>query len=118
MSDDDEETTPSNTYVFAFGNTGFESIVNLSEIDADEIVAKLADKKPVETVASVVSFLTLRAEFNGQRNMEVWLMGVSRDITDDDLDEWATQNPQDLADQIRLRGTNVYGRAKEDAVIK
>lgn len=96
------------TYVFAFDMNGFESIVNLTEVDEKHIAAKLADEVVPQDASSIVQFLTLRARFNQERRLEVWALGVDDGITENDLWAWAENDPQDLADKLRSRGHKIF----------
>ena len=117
MSDHQEQP---NVFAFAFAQGGFEAIVNLSKLDQEECLAKLADApKPHNTPGSVIHYLKLRAQFNQQRRFELWTLGVASGLTEADLWDWATQDPQGLADIIRERGVPQFRPApSENAVIK
>ena len=54
-------------------------------------------------------FLELRARYNAQRKMEVWILGVDDGLTEEDLWGWANSDPQSLADALRDRGHSIYG---------
>lgn len=95
-------------FLFAFGNEGFESIVDLTRIDEEFLMAKMVDIDRVPTsVSSIIHMLKMSAQFNGQRQVEIWMLNVDDGITEEHLREWADDDPQGLADIIRERGESV-----------
>lgn len=107
-----------NTFIFAFDQDGFETIINLTELDMNAVQAKMLGEKAPQTVGSIVHFLQLRARFNGERRMEVWVLGAVEGITETELWEWANTDPQSLVDILRDRGHNIYGHNKAETRIK
>lgn len=104
-----EQAEGTNTWLFAFSMEGFECIINLTNMDEEYVLAKLAGDKLPQSVGSVMHMITLRARFNGQRRMEVWTLGATTDINQEDLEAWAESDPQGLVDQVRARGRCFYG---------
>ena len=98
-----------NTFVFAFSEEGFETIINLSELDMEFVQKKMAGETLPQSPGSVLNFLQLRARYNAQRNMEVWALGADDGLTESDLWDWANSDPQGLAEALRDRGHNIYG---------
>lgn len=98
-----------NVFVFSFSNEGFESIVNLTEIDQAAIMSKLAGKQATTSVSSILNMMSIRARYNGERQMEVWLLKLSDDFTEEELTAWAAESPQEVADLARANGEAVYG---------
>ena len=97
---------PGNVFAFSFSSEGFEAIVNLTEIDQIEIMAKLNDEVPQTTVSSIVTMMSVRSQFNQQRNMEVWVVKLDEDFTEEFLCELAEDDPQAVVD-IARQGTRV-----------
>lgn len=97
-----------NVFVFSFSQEGFEAIVNLSDINEQYIMDKLGDKVSVQSVNSILSMMEIRARFNAQRKMEVWVVKLSDEFTEKDLLEWADEDPQGVADLARM-GEAVFG---------
>jgi hypothetical protein len=94
-------------FAIAFARDGLECIVDLSQIDQTYLLAKMANETPLpESVNQVLHMLKIRAQFNQQRNMEVWLVKTS-DLSEDDLKYLGETDPQGLADFARL-GTAFY----------
>lgn len=100
----------SDTFVFAFSEEGFESIINLTQIDQEYVMAKMAGQPLPQSAGSVCHFLELRGRYNAQRKLEVWALGVDDGLTEEDLWGWANSDPQSLADALRDRGHNIYGK--------
>jgi hypothetical protein len=96
-----------NVFVFSFSQDGFEAIVNLSDINEQFIMDKLGDKKTPQSVNSILSMMEVRARFNAQRKMEVWLVKLDEEFTEESLLEWADEDPQSVADLARM-GEAVY----------
>lgn len=97
------------TFIFAFSEEGFESIINLTAMDMAFIQAKMADEKLPQQPGNLVHMLELRARYNAQRKMEVWVLGVDQGLTEEDLWGWAENDPQSLANALRERGHAIYG---------
>jgi endonuclease/exonuclease/phosphatase (EEP) superfamily protein YafD len=106
----------SNVFVFSFSEQGIEAIVNLSAIDEEYVLAKMGDKRLPQSVSSIISMMTVRAQFNQQRRMEVWLLKLNDDFTEDELLAIADEDPQQIADMARM-GEVVYQCNTENRVI-
>lgn len=106
-----------NVFVFSFSREGFEAIVNLTILDQEYLMAKMAGEKLPQSPGSVINMMKLRAQFNQQREMEVWVLKLDDSFTEEDLNEWAEKDPQAVADFARL-GENVFGaKAKRQRVV-
>lgn len=103
----------SNVFVVSFSQEGIEAIVNLTAIDEQFILDKMAGVVS-RSVNSILSMMETRARFNGHRKMEVWLVKLSDDFTEESLLEWADTDPQGIADMARM-GESVYGDGIPDA---
>ena len=97
-----------NVFVFSFSQEGFEAIVNLTEIDQRMIMAKMADDKLPQSVNSILTMMTMRARYNQQRRMEVWLVKLSEEFTEEELWALAESDPQAAAD-IARQGEHLIG---------
>lgn len=108
-----------NVFSFSFSREGFESIINLTEVDQEELMAKIEDRKPEQSVGSILTGLKLRAQYNQQRGMEVWLVKLDDHYTEENLWAWAESDPQAVADLARM-GEALYSEyfRKKEAVIK
>jgi len=98
-----------NVFVFSFSQEGFEAIVNLTAIDENYVMAKMADKELPQTVDSILNMMTLRARFNEARGMEVWLLKLDDAFTEEELIAMADEDPQHVAELAR-KGENLWGK--------
>jgi hypothetical protein len=107
-----------NVFVFSFSQEGFEAIVNLSDINEQYIMDKLGDKTSKQSVNSILSMMEIRARFNEQRKMEVWLVKLGEEFTEEGLLAWADEDPQGVADLARMGEAVFYNKeARERQVI-
>lgn len=97
-----------NVFLFSFSREGFEAIVNLTALDEEYVLAKMSGEKLPQSVDGIINMIKLRAQFNQERGMEVWLAKLSDDFTEDGLNAWAERDPQAVADLARM-GENVFG---------
>jgi hypothetical protein len=96
-----------NVFVFSFSQLGVEAIVNLSAIDEKYVLAKMGDQQLPQSVNSILSMMSIRARYNNQRRMEVWLLKLDDDFTEEELLALADDDPQQIADMARM-GEVVY----------
>lgn len=93
---------------------GLESIINVSELEREEIMAVLADKPVKHT--NLLQVMLLRARFNSQRCYEIY--AIESELTKDEIQKSFTENPQVMADTIRERGKLIYSDyVKSDKVV-
>jgi hypothetical protein len=97
-----------NVFVFSFSQLGFEAIVNLTLIDEAYVLAKMGDEITGRSVHDIIYMMEMRARFNPQRKMEVWLVKLSEEFTQEELLDWADEDPQAVADMARM-GKSVFG---------
>jgi|TARA_R110000851_G_scaffold254644_1_gene407223 hypothetical protein len=97
----------SNVFVFSFSEQGIEAIVNLSAIDEECVLAALGDGKMPQSPSSIINMMSIRASFNQQRRMEVWLLKLDDAFTEDELLALADEDPQQVANMARM-GEVVY----------
>jgi hypothetical protein len=64
--------------------------------------------RAVAELNKMYSHMALRAQFNPQRNYEIYVIHTNEDITKADLVDMFETNPQGTADLIRERGTKLY----------
>lgn len=100
-----------NVFVFSFSREGFEAIVNLTELDQKYLLAKMGGDTLPQSVGSIIDMMKIRAQFNQNRGMEVWLVKLSEEFTEEYLNAWAARDPQEVANIARM-GENVYGDAR------
>jgi len=97
-----ERSTDGNVFMFSFSQEGFEAIVNLTELDEQYVMAKMADEKLPQTVDSLLHMVRIRASMNQHRRMEVWLAKLDDSWTDDELLAMADEDPQMVANLARM----------------
>ena len=56
----------------------------------------------------IVSSIMLRARVNSQRHYEIYTVTMDGSITEDDVRDMFKDNPQAMADLIRVRGNKMY----------
>lgn len=94
---------------------GLESVINVTEIQDDAIIAGLKGEKVKHT--NPLHYMILRAKFNMQRCYEIYSI-VTKDIDKDDFIRLFKDSPQMIVDLIRERGTKIYSdRQTREAVI-
>lgn len=84
----------------------FELIKNPDEVPRNEPVVKLN---------RMVHMLQLRAQFNPQRNYELYMINTTDGFVDKDIWEWFEADPQAAVDRCREIGTKLYSNRATDA---
>ena len=108
MCDEDEARV--NTFVTLFDTEGFESIIDITEMEEDHIIRKLTDidyNNENSKAGALVGQMSLRARFNGHRKSQVWAFQAA--ASQETLMEIAHGNPQGMADLIRSKGLELFG---------
>ena len=100
-------------YVAYFDTLGFEWIVNVSEYEKKKFWAVLKGDEKVDF--PIPRYAILRAQANPQRFPEIW--AFESEISLDELEDYARDTPQELADAIRRCGQNVFKTPKSESVI-
>ena len=96
-----------------FDTLGFEWIFDISDYEKKKFWAALKGDTKVDM--PIPRYAILRAQANPQRFPEIW--AFESDISKDELEEYARDNPQVLADAIRNCGQNVFKTHKPETVI-
>jgi len=96
-----------------FDTLGFEWIFDISEYEKKKFWAALKGDTKVDM--PIPRYAILRAQANPQRFPEIW--AFESDISRDELEAYARDNPQVLADAIRNCGQNVFKTHKPETVI-
>ena len=102
-----------NAYMAYFDTLGFEWIFNVTEYEKKKFWAVLKDDSKVDF--PIPRYAILRAQANPQRFPEIW--AFESEISLDELNEYAKDSPQMLADAIRNCGQNVFKTHKPESVI-
>ena len=100
-------------YVAYFDTLGFEWIFNVSEYEKKKFWAVLKDDGKVDM--PVPRHAILRARANPHRFPEIW--AFDSEISLAELNEYANESPQALADAIRNCGHNIFKTPKNESVI-
>jgi hypothetical protein len=102
-----------NAYMCYFDSIGFEWIFNVSEYEKKKFWAVLKGDEKVDF--PIPRHAILRARANPQRFPEIW--AFESEISLNELNEYAEDSPQELADAIRRCGQNVFKTPKNERVI-
>jgi hypothetical protein len=97
-----ERNTDGNVFVFSFSREGFEAIVNLTAIDQEYVMAKMADETSPRDVSNILNMMVLRARYNEHRGMEVWLVKLDEEVSEEELLQMAEDDPQAAANLARM----------------
>lgn len=104
-----------NRYILMWDMYGLETIVNITEMEEQAIIAGLKGEKIKQT--NPLQYMILRARFNTQRCYEIYSI-VAEGIDKDDFIQLFKDSPQMIVDLIRERGTKIYSdRQTREAVI-
>lgn len=99
-------------YVCYFDSLGFEWIFNASDYEKKKLMSILKEEK---LEVAIPRHAILRAQANPQRFPEIW--GFESDLSQQELENVARENPQVLVDAIRRLGNNIFRTPKQEAVI-
>jgi hypothetical protein len=93
-----------------FDSEGLDTLVPWGELAADRMMTKLSGgAMPSANPQHIVSRMMLRAQFNLQRFPEVWTYQTDEDIEYADMRSLWEDNPQYMADLIRVKGDQLFG---------
>jgi len=109
----------SDTIALMWDCNGLEAAANVSDIRRKLVWARLKgeDTRKVPAEPNLMLW-QLRAQFNPQRNYEIYLLEVGEGITVADIREAFAGNPQGMADTVRRIGHKVYSdRATQERAI-
>ena len=98
----------SRVYICMWDCNGFETIVDCTSWERESFLNTIAGKE-LKPAPVNLQAMCMRAQFNPQRNPEIWSFNTTEDIDADDLWKLADENPQSLVDMIRDRGKKLYG---------
>jgi hypothetical protein len=102
-----------NAYMAYFDTLGFEWIFNVTEYEKKKFWAVLKGDEKVDF--PIPRHAILRAQANPQRFPEIW--AFESEISLEELQGYAEETPQELADAIRRCGQNVFKTHKTESVI-
>jgi hypothetical protein len=100
-------------YMAYFDTLGFEWIFNVTDYEKKKMWAVLKGDEKVDF--PIPRYAIIRAQANPQRFPEIW--AFESEISLDELNGYAKEQPQELADAIRRCGQNVFKTPKTESVI-
>ena len=112
MLDHVQTNMTTNAYIFAWDQTGIDSIVPIGqyeEWDKNNTWNVLNDQ-PVKRnpLNSILQSLILRAKYNSQRHYEIYSVDCAFPMDEAEWREIWANDPQGTADLIRERGYQIY----------
>lgn len=95
---------------------GFEYLADITDHqywEANNTALVLAGQAPDShnKLSAKIVAMKLRAQFNQQRNYELYTFTATDSIQEHDLKEWAERDPQSLVEWIRENGLAIVKRA-------
>ncbi len=100
-------------FIASFDNLGFECIIDATARDKQALFQALQDK-PAPRLP--LNEMLLRARANPQRNPEIWKFWS--ELKQDELQKYADEMPQQMANLIREKGEVIYKLTKSKTVIE
>jgi hypothetical protein len=100
----------SDTIALMWDCRGLESAVNVSDISKKRTwaVLKGEDSQKLPMPPNLLHW-KLRAQFNPQRNYEIYIVTLDDGVTVQDIVQAFEDNPQHMAETVRRIGHRVYG---------
>lgn len=100
-------------YMAYFDTLGFEWIFNVTDYEKKKFWAVLKGDEKVDF--PIPRHAIIRAQANPQRFPEIW--AFESEISLEELEEYAKEQPQELANAVRRCGQNVFKTHKTESVI-
>ena len=94
------------SYLVMWDQLGLECLVDLTELEYSQTVARLKGETVPEDVN--LGYLKLRARANPQRHYEIYAFRADDSITEQDLRDQFADSPQSIVNLIRERGEQLY----------
>jgi len=118
MTDTKYTGDDSSVFLLSWDQEGLESCINATDIEKENVWAALTDTKLKNQLGPIVTMVMMRAQANPQRHYEVYTIHVSAGISEYDIREMFTSDPQGAADLIRSRGTKLASYREDKSRIK
>lgn len=118
-SGSDNETDPSDSssvFLAYWDSLGFETIINVSDIDKRRMWAALKGQELPGQLGLPLPAMMMRARVNPQREPEIWTFTSDLDLNT--LRQYSKDSPQALADAIRGVGKPIFRTPKTQKVIE
>lgn len=91
---------------------GIESVVDITQYEHEEydlLIEMIKTGQPQKTKFGwILNPMMLRARFNGHRFYEIYALDAAESITDRDVYEMFTNDPQGSAELVRKKGVKLY----------
>jgi hypothetical protein len=108
---------PGNIFLLSWDCQGLEAVINVTEYEKETAWSMLQDQPVKSNLGSIVQRLLLRARYNSQRHYEIYTVAMDDSITEQDVRDMFYNNPQGMADLIRVRGNQVFSdRVKQNEI--
>ncbi len=104
-------------WIVLFDTLGVDTLIPWDELKGDDMIAVLSGKKPKNNGNQRVNIMILRAKANHQRFPEVWAYDTADDFEYEEMRKMWEETPQQIADLVREKGTNLFKYAREKSVI-
>lgn len=98
-------------YVVMWDCYGLESVVAVPKGSTMTFAA--LSNQPMPSIPNI-NMMALRAQFNPQRNYEIYIVSAEDGISADDIREMFESNPQSAAETIRRLGHKFYSDRRPD----
>lgn len=107
----EQDHVGNNRYLIAWNSLGeLECLLEINAMAHQDTIERLTGQRHGPShVNRTISMMIMRARFNEQRNIEVYLIETDSSITTEDMESNFQTNPQGLVDLVRERGTHLYG---------
>jgi hypothetical protein len=105
-------------FIVMWDCNGLEVCCDVTAAQQRTVWEQLQGQLPSESGIPNLGHLKLRAQYNTQRHYEIYIVEATEGITEQDICEMFTANPQSAADTIRRLGTCFHSdRASKKSVI-
>ena len=117
---DEDEQEEHQKFLLFWDIFGLESAVNLDRAVQRRTEAVLKGEQPTDPdIGELINMFKMRAQFNTDRQYELYAIGLPAHLTQDCIHDMFEQNPQGMVDLVRSRGVKLMSnRYRPIAVIK
>lgn len=105
---------PARTLLLYWCSEGLEHVCDLTDMQHQDLLDCLrTGQENTNNVGRMLTYMTLRARSNPQRNYEIYAITVDDTITVDTMRDQFQTEPQAMVDLIRQRGQCLYSDRKQ-----
>lgn len=117
---DEDEQEGHNRFLLFWDIYGLESAVNMDLMVQRRTEALLKEEQSKDPdLGELINMFKMRAQFNTDRQYELYAIGLPADFTEDYVHEMFKENPQGMVDLVRSRGLKLMSnRYRPIAVTK